>query len=743
MESVLIYLFKAAALTGIFFLCYILVLKRDTSFELHRKFLISGLFLSAILPGIYFTKKVYVEATPVPVNLDNLQQVPMPNAMPLEAPTDWWQIAGIIYLIITGFFLLRFFIQLLSVFRIIISSGIESDSEFRYIKIEKDQLPFSFFNYIVYNPEIHSEKDLKLILQHEKVHASQFHSLDILIINFVQCLLWFNPLIWFYKRAIEQNLEFIADKETVQDSAEIKDYQHALVKVSIANLKPALTNHFYQSFIKKRILMLNQRSTKNSSPWKLGIIMPFLLAFMLLWNVKTEAHIVQTENDQTSVLHQETGVSVTITPTTTPESLEKLKKFLEERNIEVSFDNLKFENGKITSIDFSFVDKQTGNNGNMTRSNSDGIKSFKFYRNEEGIGFKDVEATSEMTSHGYAHSINSAHLNKLEENPLYIIKGEKYRSKKLKNKHIKYSSGVKTLNGEEATNLYGDEASNGAIIIPDGEIVKNFKKELGSLKTGGQSFDRNFIKVGENGKPVFLSIRASDSPMNTQSFKPVKDREKLLIIDSDMGAKRVFTKDSNHAAYGYRIKKDVEDPETIHVLKAQKLIGYSEIERNKNKQRAERIHIMMDSTEGPIYIINGEIKGRSLNSNAISPSEIKNIRVYKGDSAITKYGDKARFGAIEINTKAINVSKDALIKIHAGMTNEELEAAKKELNEKTGMNMELENVSRNDGQITEIRISNNRNGKQVSSAQFSGTDGIPNIYVGIKNGNPIITSSKD
>lgn len=89
-----------------------------------------------------------------------------------------------------------------------------------------------------------------MILQHEKIHATQWHSVDILMANLTTALLWFHPLSWLYKRSLAQNLEYIADRETVAISGAKKSYQQALLKVSIANLQPALTNPFYQSFIK-------------------------------------------------------------------------------------------------------------------------------------------------------------------------------------------------------------------------------------------------------------------------------------------------------------------------------------------------------------------------------------------------------------------------------------------------------------------------------------------------------------
>ena len=100
---------------------------------------------------------------------------------------------------------------------------------------------------------------------------------------------------WLYKKKIIQNLEYIADRETVKTSNSKKEYLQALVKVSTKDFQPALTNSFYQSFIKKRILMLHKTKKTNSS-WKVALAFPLLFAFMLVFNVKTEASIIPSNN---------------------------------------------------------------------------------------------------------------------------------------------------------------------------------------------------------------------------------------------------------------------------------------------------------------------------------------------------------------------------------------------------------------------------------------------------------------
>ncbi|MDT0646763.1 TonB-dependent receptor plug domain-containing protein [Zunongwangia sp. F260] len=293
METTIIYLLKSAGLLAIFFLFYQLLLKKDTSFSLNRKFLVGGIFASFILPAIYFTRKVLIEA-PV-INAEFSPEMFPSTSLVQEAEINWWNLAGITYLVGAGLLLCQFAFRLFSILKLIKTHHSEKAEGFKFIKINRITGPFSFFHYIIYNPASHSQRDLELILQHEKVHAAQLHSLDIILANLTTAILWFNPFSWWYKKTIEQNLEFLADRETITAAGSRKAYQRALVKVSVPEFQPALTNHFYQSFIKKRIVMLNKKQNNKPKMWKISLVLPALMLFMFFFNVKTEAQILQKE----------------------------------------------------------------------------------------------------------------------------------------------------------------------------------------------------------------------------------------------------------------------------------------------------------------------------------------------------------------------------------------------------------------------------------------------------------------
>ena len=110
------------------------------------------------------------------------------------------------------FFGFRFLTQLGSLLRFILQYPKNKQHGFIFIEAEESTSPFSFFNYIIYPKKRFNQKELNHILEHEKVHASQHHSIDILLSQLLIIFNWFNPLAWLYYREIQKNLEFIADQ---------------------------------------------------------------------------------------------------------------------------------------------------------------------------------------------------------------------------------------------------------------------------------------------------------------------------------------------------------------------------------------------------------------------------------------------------------------------------------------------------------------------------------------------------
>jgi len=404
--------------------------------------------------------------------------------------TDWRLLSGLLYTVVLGVLLLRFLLQLFRIISLINSLPKQISKKFIILRSNAQTGPFSFFNYIVYNPEIHTRQELDFILKHEMVHAGQRHTIDLILGNLITCFLWFNPLAWAYKKSIIQNLEFIADRETVDAISSKKEYLHTLVKVSFGDLQPALSNSFYKSFIKKRILMLNNNKTSTENLWKISLVFPALLAFMLVFNVQTKVY----SQEKTTVITTVMEVFIDIDKNTTREDLDGYIAIMERYDVILKFNDIKYsEEGLLTNIKVEFIDKTNVSSGSVIKSNSAGIDSFRYvYNPEEGSRFTSPRAHSPVTS----NTVNvkktvfkispedstkiSFDINSKDSQPVYVLNGKVLKDgSTVKAMDPNTISNINVLKGPSAVSLYGEAAKEGAIIITtkaqrDSSSIKNY-----------------------------------------------------------------------------------------------------------------------------------------------------------------------------------------------------------------------------------------------------------------------------
>lgn len=332
------YLLKSSAIIAIFYLFYKLVLNYETFFKTIRWFLLIGLFGALYLPSIEFTRYVENTVTGSTGTFLNSNTVTQMNAsLSSQTSFDLTDLLGYLYLI--GVFLLsaQFFIRLGSLALLISKHPIKKVGNFLIVETTRDFSPFSFFNYIVYNPEQFNAYELDQILKHEKVHARQFHSIDSLLMQLVSIGLWFNPFIWLYKKELEQNLEFLADDLTQEQVKNKKNYQQLLLKASVSQYQLALANNFYNSILKKRIFMLSKQRSTRKSQWKLALMAPILFMFLLVANTKT---VAQSEQEQEIEEVEIELMELVISSSATKADLSKIKKEFAEKGLKVTFSGI-------------------------------------------------------------------------------------------------------------------------------------------------------------------------------------------------------------------------------------------------------------------------------------------------------------------------------------------------------------------------------------------------------------------
>ncbi len=289
---------------AVFLLFYKLFLEQENMHVFKRFFLLTAIVASFLIPGIVFTS--YVET--VSENIENMANVPYVAVVSNE-PKDldminWSLIMTTIYLIGIIFFGFRFFRNLFQILRRIKRNPNFKVASSVRVLLKEVLPPHTFLSYIFLNKKKYEENAIpKEVLLHEETHAKQRHSLDVLFVEFLQVILWFNPLVYLYKKAIKLNHEFLADNAVLQQEIHTKNYQNTLLsylsKESLEKYQSTgIANAINYSSIKKRFTVMKKRTSKKAIVLRSFLLIP--LTGLLLFGF-SESKVIEIQKDNVEV----------------------------------------------------------------------------------------------------------------------------------------------------------------------------------------------------------------------------------------------------------------------------------------------------------------------------------------------------------------------------------------------------------------------------------------------------------
>lgn len=687
MEDLFIYLVKSSGILGLFWCCFKLFLEKETFFSLHRVFLISGILIALLFPLWTLTEIVVVD--PIPFTII---ESPTVADIPVSNPTfDWWIIIASIYACGVLFFLGRLGMQLLSLRQLIKQGTIGKDEGFKLIETKADTSPFSFFNIIVYNPDLHRPDELEKIIAHEKIHVLQWHSLDILLIHIFSAFQWVNPFVWLYKKSISQNLEYIADQCVTKNMKSSKEYQYLLLKNACADQQySSIINPFFTSSIKKRIVMLNKNRSNTLKAWKFSLVVPFLAYFLVAFNTKTVTQLNNPTNLQESSLENggtnTTKVEFTVYKTSTPEDLEKISStLLNDYNVQLIFTDIsRNAEGLITAIKSSF--KSDSGSGTSNSLDEKGINPFSFGMeiNNEGkfisIGYTmrsneptDTEEANEPEKSGIKASSSTNDSGPI--NPIYIVDGQEVVvASKATGIDPSNIHSVNVLKGTSATTKYGEKAKDGAIEI----TTKAYHNALITTENTANT-QPNYIKSDK--EPLFVIdgiIKDEDFdmgsilPSSIESINVLKDEaalnkygkkgEKNGVVEITTKKSELKAKSSSNinavqpnanwtttATGSDESNQDIKGEDGTTANSKWK-VSYG-INMNDPDDILDLSSYRKHGMEKAVIFVNGVNKGKNY-VPTMKYSEIEGIGTYSpGESTSIKYGKIGKYGVIEIITR--------------------------------------------------------------------------------------------
>ena len=563
MEALIIYLLKASGVLLVFLLTYELLLKKETFFNLNRAFLLIGLVLALLLPFVVIKEYVVLEPTNnslIPLSSMNTATTDVVSGFNIGVTEIFYAI----FFLGLGFMFLRFVIQLLSIGKVLRGNKLVKIHGYTLVEINKDLAPFSFFNYIFLNPQQYREEEIEAVLEHEKVHCREWHSIDVLLAQLVLIVLWINPLSWLYLRSVKQNLEFLADSRATRQVTSRRNYEYTMLKIS-GNLEVIpVTNNFYNSLIKKRIVMLHQSKSSRLNMLKTLVILPVLAVF--LWSFNTETVYLPPETDSAIISDQfadKQSVEIKIDKNTSDEELLKIKKDLAKKGIDFSYTVVHNEQKEIIDLEITLTNNSEKGKTFTGTSNfeNDGEpidpvvivfdkdNNFFFTGNE---GDKHHVVHTEKSYSTWVHSDDDDHqvieIQKKNGKEVIKVNGKKVSRKELE----KMEKEGKIHKSHMKINVDGDDDKTMIIRIDDrtdGDYDVDHDVEIISADGGGFVFlngemDDDWL-ILLNGKEVDMDMIRDLEPDDVETINVLKGEsaEKKYGEKAKSGALEITTKD--------------------------------------------------------------------------------------------------------------------------------------------------------------------------------------------------------
>lgn len=689
------YFLKANVLLIFFGLFYLIVLKKETFYQLNRWYFIGSIGISITAPLITFTKTVLVDPIPVAYFVTDNDSVINEG---LEEPSfletiDWQQIAVYLILFISSILIIRKIHAVVKLYRSIKKLPNFGASN---IKISAGiKTVYSFYRWIVVPENFFKWQNHQMVLDHERIHLNQKHTFDLILIEIVAAVFWFNPLVKVMQRFINSNLEFIVDQKMIETTESVL-YQKNLLQFQTQQVIQ-FANSYNASEIKNRILQINAKKSTHMKKLKFLLATPVLVAFFALFQIETVAQVKETlevqEIEETSFLVRENF---------TKEDFAKLSKELKQDfDIDFSVEKVKYDNNKIKSLDYTIRNKNYKISASETSLDKH-IEPFLIVINlEESTPFK-VEKYSAKPTYSYTVDNdvdpnfiitedewkNNSWIDKISKNQkvVYLIDGKK------SSKGAAYTLNPKDIlsinvHRDQKTKDQFNEAVDNVVIIKTKQVkdVTNRDKDLELLFSDRKAFDRIASKY-----PIYVDdVLLTKKQLKNFDTKTIRS----MHVEEDVKEIRLTTKTNETETFFFKIAEDdnsqsgsditsnsifingkesTEEELTNHINKINQqkkdsLFSSKKIQIQKINDNDTHVTIKgigSASNQKIVYIVDGkEISNEDFGK--IHPDDIERIDILKDKKTIEKYGDKAKDGVMGITTKAkkevsLQQHKDAL-----------------------------------------------------------------------------------
>jgi hypothetical protein len=675
MPVVPLFLFKLSVSLAVVWGFYQVMLRRLTFYKLNRWYLLGYTLLSFLIPFINIGpmlpegpagEPIAIQFIPAigGVSQGSVIRVPGHTGVSGWAVLLWVLAAGSVLL------LARMVVRWVSLVRLRRKARLIRAHGVKIYQVDGQVTPFSFGNAIFINQHLYTEKEWADIILHEYVHIREKHTIDILLMEMVCILNWYNPFSWLIRYSVRQNLEFIADQRVLDKGVDRKDYQYHLLRV-VGEPQYRLASNFNFSSLKKRIIMMNKMRSARVHLLKLLFLLPLVMVLLVAFRDRGGRLF----GSHGPVYVNAAGIAIA-SPDRTP-----LEGVIVRDRV----------TGLQTTTDVNgYYKLQIPFSGDPGRVDLDYIKAGydSDYRErhfpllKETVGMLDIAVLRQVNDHRRGSLIGWPSSYRVPVDPDYAdAENELHRVLKENDDLMRYMQLQK--DHPEVSLFYETEDRQKEIIVhTDGtierygypgtpaldEMVKKYGDMQGYMATSrpeghlvNSGYLARWAAIGEQARQEFHTtnpnVRAIIFPGDSRVIVvPVSGKVRFYDMDNDAGNERAeferlygklpdavpnagFNSDemerkaarpSRHAAGGVRDTVPGKRKDTANMI----------------------IRLRREDTVEPLYVIDGVIVPRD-SLKTLHTDQIASIRVLKDSAADKKYGEKGKNGVIQIYMKGM------------------------------------------------------------------------------------------
>ena len=289
-NDLIVFIYESGICLAILFAMYWLFLRRETYFRFNRYYLLSTIIIAFMLPLGNLSLFENGNGVAALAGISSVVETIRIPAVTISAGSDtvqsqsnnWQYLAIAIYLIGVSLLFARTILGIVRVTILKKKGKVVYKDGYSIVYMKQKLAPFSFLKTIYLNDALPDGPDKSSIISHERIHIRQLHTYDNLIVEFFLAIFWFNPFMWFLKRALRNTHEYLADNGVLVGSTSRTSYQSLLLK-QIIGLSPLVVTSSFNSTIKKRIKMMCRNKSSVLAKFKPLFLVPMIILLTLVF----------------------------------------------------------------------------------------------------------------------------------------------------------------------------------------------------------------------------------------------------------------------------------------------------------------------------------------------------------------------------------------------------------------------------------------------------------------------------